>query len=138
LLSKEFNKWSRIRLLHTSDNPFTNNRLQKTTGSSQTVCHLPLGRLSEAKVQSTLAKGLLDMKPISLKNDKLGFVGIGYMGRPIAQRLLESGFKVMAYDRERTNAERFVRYGGTVAESVTELSTSCNVILSCRANDIAV
>ena len=60
------------------------------------------------------------------------------MGRPIAQRLLESGFKVAAYDRHRTKAEELIRYGGTVAESVAELSSSCDVVLSCLASDEAV
>ena len=78
------------------------------------------------------------MKPTTFKNNRLGFVGIGYMGRPIAQRLLESGFKVIAYDRQRSNAERLLLYGGTVAESVAELSTTCNVVLSCLSNDDAV
>jgi 3-hydroxyisobutyrate dehydrogenase len=78
------------------------------------------------------------MQPITLKNNSLGFIGIGYMGQPIARRLLESGFKVIAYDRERSNAERLVPYGGAVAESVTELSTSCNVVLSCLPSDDAV
>jgi 3-hydroxyisobutyrate dehydrogenase-like beta-hydroxyacid dehydrogenase len=36
------------------------------------------------------------MKPITQENDRLGFIGIGYMGRPIARRLLESGFKLTA------------------------------------------
>jgi 3-hydroxyisobutyrate dehydrogenase-like beta-hydroxyacid dehydrogenase len=33
------------------------------------------------------------MNAITSEKSKLGFVGIGYMGRPIAQRLLESGFR---------------------------------------------
>jgi 3-hydroxyisobutyrate dehydrogenase-like beta-hydroxyacid dehydrogenase len=69
---------------------------------------------------------------------RLGFVGVGYIGRPIAQRLLESGFKVAAYDRDRSKAEELIRYGGTVAESVAGLSSSCNVMLSCLPNDEAV
>ena len=60
------------------------------------------------------------------------------MGRPIAQRLLESGFKVVAYDRHRTKAEELIQYGGTVAASVAELSSSCDVVLSCLAGDEAV
>jgi len=60
------------------------------------------------------------------------------MGRPIAQRLLESGFKVVAYDRHRSKAEELIQYGGTVAASVAELSSSCDVVLSCLASDEAV
>ena len=78
------------------------------------------------------------MKPIRVENDRLGFVGIGYLGRPVARRLLESGFKLTAYDRDHNKAEELIRYGGTVAPSVSELSSSCNVVLSCLPSDEAV
>jgi 3-hydroxyisobutyrate dehydrogenase-like beta-hydroxyacid dehydrogenase len=78
------------------------------------------------------------MEPMTAQKSKLGFVGIGYMGRPIARRLLESGFKVSAYDRERGKAKELVRYGASVAQSVSELAASCNVILSCLPSDEAV
>ena len=65
------------------------------------------------------------MKPITQENSRLGFVGVGYMGRPIAQRLLESGFKLTAYDRNRAKAEDLIPYGGDVAQSLSELSSSC-------------
>ena len=78
------------------------------------------------------------MSAITSAKSKLGFVGIGYMGRPIAQRLLKSGFRLTAYDRHRTKAEELIRYGGTVAENVAELSSSCDVVLSCLASDEAV
>jgi 2-hydroxy-3-oxopropionate reductase len=70
------------------------------------------------------------MSSITSAESRLGFVGIGYMGRPIAQRLLQSGFRLTAYNRHRAKAEELVRYGGKVAESVAEppAVTSC-----CRA-----
>jgi 3-hydroxyisobutyrate dehydrogenase len=78
------------------------------------------------------------MSPINPEKNKLGFVGIGYMGRPIAQRLLEAGFKLTAYDRDRSKAEDLIRYGATVAEDVSELSTGCDTVLSCLPTDEAV
>jgi hypothetical protein len=36
----------------------------------------------------------------------------------------------MAYDREHSKAEELIQYGGTVAQSVAELSSSCNVVRS--------
>jgi 3-hydroxyisobutyrate dehydrogenase len=78
------------------------------------------------------------MKPITQENSTLGFVGIGYMGRSIARRLLESGFKLTAYDRDHSKTEELIQYGGTVAQSVSELSSSCNVVLSCLPSDEAV
>jgi len=78
------------------------------------------------------------MKPITPEKDRLGFVGIGYMGRPIAQRLLEAGFKLTAYDRDHRKAEELLQYGGRVAQSVSELSSSSSVMLSCLPSDEAV
>src|SRR6266404_60240 len=88
--------------------------------------------------KSKPARGRFRMKPITPEKSKLGFVGIGYMGRPIARRLLESGFKLTAYDRDHGKAEELVRYGGSVAKSVSELFSGCNVILSCLPSDEAV
>jgi 3-hydroxyisobutyrate dehydrogenase-like beta-hydroxyacid dehydrogenase len=78
------------------------------------------------------------MNPITSEKNKLGFIGIGYMGRPIAQRLLESGFKLMVYDRDRTKADKLIRYGGAVAENIAGLASGCDVILTCLASDEAV
>jgi 3-hydroxyisobutyrate dehydrogenase-like beta-hydroxyacid dehydrogenase len=78
------------------------------------------------------------MRPITQENDRLGFVGIGYMGRPIARRLLEAGFKLTAYDRDHSKAGELVRYSATVAKSLSELSSTCSVVLSCLPSDEAV
>jgi len=78
------------------------------------------------------------MKPITQENSRLGFIGIGYMGRPIARRLLESGFKLTAYDRDRSKTKGLIQYGGSVAQSVSELCSSCNIVLSCLPTDEAV
>src|ERR1700674_334311 len=78
------------------------------------------------------------MNPITTEKNRLGFVGVGYMGRPIARRLLEAGFKVTAYDRDRSKANELVRFGGTVAENIAELSSSCDVVLTSLPNDAVV
>jgi 3-hydroxyisobutyrate dehydrogenase-like beta-hydroxyacid dehydrogenase len=78
------------------------------------------------------------MNAITREKSKLGFVGVGYMGLPIARRLLESGFTLSAYDRNRSKAEQLIPYGGAVAKSVAELSSSCDVLLSCLPTDEAV
>jgi len=78
------------------------------------------------------------MTPIDPVHRKLGFIGIGSMGRPIARRLLESGYKVMVYNRDRSKAEALVDYGATVAKKLSQLALHADVILSCLANDDAV
>jgi 3-hydroxyisobutyrate dehydrogenase-like beta-hydroxyacid dehydrogenase len=87
---------------------------------------------------SSLFLRVFVVKAITQENSRLGFVGIGYMGRPIARRLLESGFKLTAYDRDRNKTEELIPYGGTTANSLAELSSSCNVVLSCLPSDEAV
>jgi 3-hydroxyisobutyrate dehydrogenase len=92
----------------------------------------------DVEVEINSVKRRFTMKPITPENDKLGFVGIGYMGRPIARRLLESGFRLTAYDSDQSKTKELIQYGGKVAQSVLELSSSCNVVLSCLPNDEAV
>lgn len=78
------------------------------------------------------------MKPITSKDAKLGFIGVGYMGRPIAQRLLQSGFSLTAYDRNHDKAEQLARYGGVAAENIAELASRSDLLLSCLPSDEAV
>lgn len=78
------------------------------------------------------------MTSITPDRCKLGFIGIGSMGRPIAQRLLRSGYKVMAYNRDRRRAEALAGEGATVAKNLSQLAFYADVILSCLANDDAV
>jgi 3-hydroxyisobutyrate dehydrogenase-like beta-hydroxyacid dehydrogenase len=78
------------------------------------------------------------MTPITPDHRKLGFIGIGSMGRPIALRLLESGYKVMVYNRDPRKAEALLGYGATVAKKIGQLAFHADVILSCLANDDAV
>ena len=78
------------------------------------------------------------MTPITPDRCRLGFIGIGSMGRPIAQRLLRAGYKVVVYNRDRSKAQELVGEGASVAKTVTELAFDAEVILSCLANDDAV
>src|ERR1700747_947500 len=93
---------------------------------------------SQMAVEIYFARGRCSMKPITPEESKLGFVGIGYMGRPIARRLLESGFKLTVYDRDHSKTAGLIQYGASVAPNVAELSGSCNVVLSCLPSDEAV
>jgi 3-hydroxyisobutyrate dehydrogenase len=78
------------------------------------------------------------MKAIRQETDRLGFIGVGYMGRPIARRLLESGFQLTAFDRDHKKAEELRSFGGKVAAGVAELCADNNVVVSCLPSDEAV
>jgi len=56
----------------------------------------------------------------------------------MAKRLLEHGYQVIAYNRSRETAEPLVEFGATVADSIAELASEVDVILSSLTNDDAV
>ncbi len=78
------------------------------------------------------------MNSLVKENTRLGFIGIGNMGSRIAKRLLEHGYQVIVYNRSREAAQALVKYGATVAESIAELASEADVILSSLTNDDAV
>jgi len=78
------------------------------------------------------------MKLLTADRAKLGFIGLGHMGSRIAQRLLDRGYQLAAYDLDTAETEALAARGGTVAESVLELAGTVDVILSCLTNDAAV
>src|SRR5882724_8303168 len=108
-------------------------RFSLRNGTSRAFCQHGSWNLKSQDRLRTLV-----MKPITQENSRLGFVGVGYMGQPIARRLLEAGFKLTVYDRDHSKAEELIRYGATVAENISRLSASCNVVLSCLLTDEAV
>jgi len=78
------------------------------------------------------------MNSLTNENTRLGFIGIGNMGSRIAKRLLEHGYQVIVYNRSRQPAEELIKYGAKVVDSVAELASEADVILSSLTNDDAV
>jgi 3-hydroxyisobutyrate dehydrogenase-like beta-hydroxyacid dehydrogenase len=78
------------------------------------------------------------MKLLTRDKVKLGFIGLGNMGSRIARRLLNDGYQLLAYDRDRAKAEAMTSDGAVVVGGIGELSQSADVILSCLTNDEAV
>ena len=42
---------------------------------------------------------------------KIGFIGLGIMGKPMAANLLKAGHTVVVYDVIKENMEQMVKYG---------------------------
>ncbi|HWY02509.1 MAG TPA: NAD(P)-binding domain-containing protein, partial [Candidatus Acidoferrum sp.] len=78
------------------------------------------------------------IKRLTADQVKVGFIGLGNMGSRIAQRLLDHGYRVSVYDRNRAQTEAVAAHGGIAAKSVLELARSSDVVLSCLTNDEAV
>ena len=78
------------------------------------------------------------MKRLTADQVKVGFIGLGNMGSRIAQRLLDHGYQVSVYDRNRAQMEAVAAHGGIAAKNILELARTSDVVLSCLTNDEAV
>lgn len=78
-------------------------------------------------------------KPRADRNTtKLGFIGLGIMGRPMVARLLERGWQVTVWNLEPEMTEDAVRAGAVRAESPAAVREASDIVLMCVLNDKAV
>src|SRR5436190_19015385 len=61
---------------------------------------------------------------------KIGWVGFGIMGRPMAENLLRAGFVVAGYNRTASRLESFARAGGGVEESPRAVTAASDVVVT--------
>ncbi len=53
---------------------------------------------------------------------KIGWVGMGRMGYPMAERLLEAGYDVSIWNRTRAKAEPLAKKGGKIVDKLSDLA----------------
>lgn len=61
---------------------------------------------------------------------KVGFIGLGIMGMPMARNLLKAGFEVVVYNRTKSKAEQLVKEGAKKADSPRQLAMECPVVIT--------
>lgn len=67
---------------------------------------------------------------------KIGFIGVGNMGNPMAASLLKGGFDVSVYDaRPETAAAFATQHGGKAAATLTELARGADAIVTMLPDD---
>jgi 3-hydroxyisobutyrate dehydrogenase len=69
---------------------------------------------------------------------KIGVIGTGLMGLPIALRIMEMGFKVIVYNRTTSKVEPLREAGATVAGTPQGLITASDCILLMLTNQEAI
>ena len=60
--------------------------------------------------------------------DTVGFIGLGIMGKPMAENLIGAGFELVVYNRTREKAEELD--GATVADTPREVAEQSDVIIT--------
>ncbi|NMB20362.1 MAG: 2-hydroxy-3-oxopropionate reductase [Firmicutes bacterium] len=65
---------------------------------------------------------------------RIGFIGLGLMGEPMAINLVKAGYKVIAYDRNPERTEVLVQEGATAASGPREVAQASDVIITMLPN----
>jgi hypothetical protein len=95
------------------------------------------GTRTEEAFHNRETKGC-SMKPLTPNGMKLGFIGLGHMGNPIARRLLAHGYHLSVYDMDPVKTQASAEQGAGVAKNIIELARTCDVLLSSLTNDEVV
>ena len=61
---------------------------------------------------------------------KVGFIGLGIMGMPMAHNLIKAGFEVTVYNRTTPKAEQMVSKGAKKADSPKEVAEDSPVVIT--------
>lgn len=69
---------------------------------------------------------------------RVGFIGLGKMGRPMALNLIEAGHEVTLYNRTRSRAEEVAERGGRVADTPAAAASGAEVVVTMLSDDAAV
>jgi 3-hydroxyisobutyrate dehydrogenase len=62
---------------------------------------------------------------------KLGYIGIGRMGRPMTLRLLAAGHEVTVWNRSRSKLSEVLQNGAKEAESPAALARAAEIVMMC-------
>ena len=67
---------------------------------------------------------------------KVGFIGLGVMGYPMARHLSQAGHQLAVYNRSHDRASRFIAdHGGTTAADMSAAVSGSEVLILCVGND---
>ena len=66
--------------------------------------------------------------------DKIGFIGLGIMGKPMARNLLKAGYQLVVYDINSEAVKELIRDGAKEGKSSGDVASQCEVIITMLPN----
>ena len=68
-----------------------------------------------------------------MSNDfqRIGFIGLGIMGKAMAANIQKAGYALTVFNRTAEKCEPFAQAGANVANSPAAVAAECDVIISC-------
>ena len=61
---------------------------------------------------------------------RVGFIGLGVMGKSMAGHILKAGYALHVYTRTKSSSDELISQGAVWEESVKDLSRQCHVIIT--------
>ena len=61
---------------------------------------------------------------------RIGFIGLGIMGAPMAENLIKAGFSLVVNNRSRPAMERLAEHGAALVASPGEVAALCDVVIT--------
>lgn len=66
-----------------------------------------------------------------MAQEKIGFIGLGIMGRGMAANLLKAGFEVCVWNRTASRMTPLVEAGATAGENPADVAAKSDIIITC-------
>jgi S-adenosylhomocysteine hydrolase len=116
--------------------PYVVNNLQKL--------HIPLINVAQSAakkwlepfvISRSVIKKIFDIIPIENKNSVFGIVGLGAIGRAVADRLSELGYQPAVYDIRHEEQMKLENYSWK--DNINQVVSSADIILGCSGQDIS-
>lgn len=61
---------------------------------------------------------------------RVGFIGLGIMGKPMARNLIRAGYKLVVHNRTVSKADELVREGAEAAENPRRVAEKSDVVIT--------
>ena len=65
---------------------------------------------------------------------KIGFIGLGIMGKPMVRNLLKAGYDVVCYSRTQKDIDEVVASGANAGTSSADVASKANVVITMLPN----
>lgn len=66
--------------------------------------------------------------------DRIGFIGLGIMGRPMARHLVDAGYEVTVWNRTQSKASELVEAGARLGSSPRDTASRSDIIITIVAD----
>ena len=71
-------------------------------------------------------------------NKKIGFIGIGLMGLPMAKNILKAGYNLKAFNRSQSKAEPLKDFGAEISSTINDVVKESDVLITMLTDDTAI